>query len=88
MKPVKITPQVPTFVTDPNVDHPQHYGGKDDPFEHIKVAEAKDWGYHLGNATKYLWRSTTRGDVALTIRDLKKAVWYIERLIALKEGKV
>lgn len=38
------------------VDHPAHYGGADNPHEHIKVAEALGWGYCVGNATKYLWR--------------------------------
>lgn len=58
------------------VDHPSHYGGKDNPYEHIKVAEAWGLGYHLGNATKYLSRAGKKGAAK---EDLKKALWYIVR---------
>ena len=61
------------------VDHPSHYGGADDPFEHIKVCEAKGWGYHIGNCTKYLWRLGLKTPDAL--EDAKKARWYLDRYI-------
>jgi integrase len=32
------------------VDHPEHYGGADNPYEAIKVIEAWDLGFCLGNA--------------------------------------
>jgi hypothetical protein len=38
----------------------------------------------LGNAMKYIWRAGLKQDA---VEDLKKAVWYIEREIALREGK-
>ena len=31
------------------VDHPNHYGGEDNPYEAIKVIEAWDLGFNLGN---------------------------------------
>lgn len=68
------------------VDHPSHYGGKDDPFEHIKVAEALGWGYHIGNCTKYLWR-VGKKDPKKIIEDLKKAAWYLDRYIKLLESE-
>ena len=39
------------------VNHPQHYGGKDNPFEAIKVIEAWDLDFCLGNAVKYISRA-------------------------------
>jgi hypothetical protein len=35
-----------------NVNHPQHYGGADNPYEAIKVIEAWQLGFCLGNAVK------------------------------------
>jgi len=67
-----------------DVNHPNHYGGADDPFEHIKVCEAKGWGYHLGNATKYIWRMGSKPGTS-EIKDLKKAIWYLTRLLEILE---
>jgi len=66
------------------VDHPAHYGGEEDPFEHIKVCEAKGWGYHIGNCTKYLWRLGLK-DPSKTLEDAKKARWYLDRYIQTLE---
>jgi hypothetical protein len=60
------------------VDHPDHYGGKDNPCEAIKVIEAHDLDFHLGNAVKYILRARHKGD---PLTDLKKAAWYIQRKI-------
>jgi hypothetical protein len=61
-----------------SVDHPSHYGsGADDPYEHIKVADAWGLNYRLGNATKYICRAG-RKPGADTLQDLKKALWYLE----------
>ncbi len=64
------------------VDHPAHYGGKDDPFEHVKVAEALGWvsNAFIYNCTKYIWRCG-RKEGAPTLRDLQKARWYLDREI-------
>ena len=46
---------MPTDSADP-VNHPAHYGGEDDPYEAIKVIEAWELGFHLGNTLKYIRR--------------------------------
>jgi hypothetical protein len=72
---------------DPEVDHPSHYGGKDNAYETIKVIEC--WGkdinqggsalsYGLCNAVKYISRCNLKSD---KVQDLKKAMWYIQREI-------
>jgi hypothetical protein len=60
------------------VDHPAHYGGENNPYEHIKVCEAWGWNYHRGNATKYICRAGKKNDA---IEDLEKAAWYLNREI-------
>lgn len=64
------------------VDHPQHYGGRDNPYEAIKVIEAWNLGFCLGNTVKYISRAGKKGDV---LEDLKKARWYLDRQIANME---
>jgi len=67
------------------VDHPAHYGGKDDPYEAIKVIEAWGLGFCLGNTVKYISRAERKG---APIEDLEKAAWYLAREIERrkKEG--
>ena len=67
-----------------NVNHPKHYGGKDDPYEAIKVIEAWGLGFHLGNAVKYIARAGKKDSI---VQDLKKAKWYLERVIQLFENE-
>lgn len=71
------------------IDHPPHYGGADDPFECIKVLEA--WltpeqlaGFLIGNLVKYVNRHGKKG---VAVEDLKKARWYLDRLINRMETK-
>jgi len=66
------------------VEHPDHYGGADNPYEAIKVLEALDLGHDfcLGSALKYLFRAGKKGS---KLEDLKKAAWYINRLIQNEE---
>lgn len=61
------------------VDHPAHYGGADNPYEAIKVIEAWELGFHLGNAVKYIARAGKKTDNNL--EDLRKAAWYLQRQI-------
>jgi len=65
-----------------NVDHPSHYNqGK------IEVIEAiEDWHLNFaeGNVVKYVARHRHKGK---PLEDLKKAQWYIARLIAMAEEK-
>jgi hypothetical protein len=59
------------------VNHPDHYGG-DTTYEAIKVIEAWNLGFCLGNAIKYLCRSGKKGS---RLQDLEKAHWYLTREI-------
>ena len=65
-----------------SVNHPSHYTQHPSGIECIQITE--HMGFNLGNAMKYIWRSDLKGDV---IEDLRKAVWYINREIALRESK-
>ena len=64
------------------VDHPAHYGGADSPYEAIKVIEAWDLGFCVGNAVKYISRADKKGSPLL---DLKKAQFYLNREVANRE---
>lgn len=61
-----------------NVVHPSHYGGKDDPYETIKVIDA--WGldknFCLGNVIKYISRAGKKDGNSL-LQDLMKAQFYL-----------
>lgn len=67
------------------VRNPSHYGGADDPYEAIKVIEAWDLGFNLGNAVKYVRRFGSKPDVD-SLDDLRKARWYLDREISKMEG--
>lgn len=69
---------------DSSINHPNHYGGENNPYEAIKVIEAWDLGFSLGNSIKYISRCGKKINES-TIKDLKKAQWYIEREIARLE---
>ena len=62
------------------VNNPKHYGGADNTYEAIKVIEAWQLGFNLGNAIKYIARAGKK-DAAKGIEDLQKAEWYIKRQI-------
>jgi hypothetical protein len=71
------------------VNHPQHYNG-DSPYECIKVLNA--WmsedeyrGFLRGNAIKYICRLGKKDEA---VQELKKAAWYIDKLIeSFEESK-
>lgn len=60
-----------------NVNHPQHYGGRDNVYEAIKIIRHHRLGFCLGNALKYIIRAGKK-DESKYIEDLEKAVWYIQ----------
>ena len=62
------------------VNHPNHYGGKDNEYEAIKVIEAWELDFHLGNTVKYISRAGKKG-VNKELEDLKKAKFYLDRKI-------
>lgn len=64
------------------VNHPQHYGGADNPYEVIKVLRA--WltpeeyrGFLKGNVIKYEARARDKGG----LEDYRKAKWYQDELV-------
>lgn len=63
------------------VNHPEHYTSHPSGIECIQITE--HMGFNLGNAVKYIWRSDLKGN---DIQDLKKAVWYLNREIAKRNG--
>ena len=68
------------------VNHPSHYGGKDNPYEVIKVIENWNLDFHLGNTVKYISRAGKK-DTDKELQDLKKAMFYLERKIKNLENK-
>lgn len=62
------------------VNHPAHYGGKDNPYEVIKIIEALKLDFHLGNTLKYIARAGVK-NADTELEDLKKALWYLQRKI-------
>jgi hypothetical protein len=62
------------------VNNPLHYGGVDNPYEAIKVIEAWDLDFHLGNTVKYISRAGIKNPEK-ELEDLKKAAWYLQRKI-------
>lgn len=68
------------------VNHPNHYGGKDNPYEVIKIAEATglDQDAYLFNVLKYIVRSGKKDDNP-PLQDLKKALFYLDRRIKVLE---
>lgn len=62
------------------VNHPNHYGGAENVYEAIKVIEAWELDFHLGNTVKYISRAGKK-DTDKELQDLKKALWYLQRKI-------
>ena len=76
----KITEPCAAFAED-LVDHPSHYsssGGIEciDAIESALTPEEFE-GFCKGNIIKYVWRENHKGGN----EDLRKAVWYLQRLI-------
>lgn len=69
-----------------NVHNPEYYTkGRSPEYEPIKVIEAWELDFCLGNTVKYISRAGRKDDI---IQDLEKAKWYLERKIKnLKEQK-
>ena len=61
------------------VNNPKHYGGNT-TYEAIKVIEAWELNFHLGNVVKYISRAGKK-DFTKTKEDLLKAKWYLDRYI-------
>lgn len=66
------------------VNHPEHYGGENNPYEAIKVIEAWSLGFNLGNTVKYISRAEYKN---APIKDLEKAAWYLQREIDARKSQ-
>lgn len=69
-----------------NVNHPNHYTqGKYEVIDYIedKLSKEELQGYCVGNVLKYVSRFKHKNG----LEDLKKAEWYLNRLITNMEGK-
>ena len=67
------------------VNDPSHYkSGGIEAIEGIEASMGPEAyaGYLKGNIMKYMWRYERKGE---PIEDLKKAQWYLGRLIAAQE---
>ena len=68
------------------VNHPSHY--KNNKYEAIDImldifGKDKTAAFCELNAFKYLWRANNKGT---DIQDKKKAIWYLNKYIELKEN--
>lgn len=67
---------------------PNHYGGKDNIYEAIKVIDAWQLNFNLGNCVKYISRAGKKNKNE-EIQDLEKAKWYLQHQIdTLKNASV
>jgi len=67
-----------------NVERPKHYNqGGIECIEAIRASMTSDQfcGYLKGNIQKYIWRYEEKNK----IEDLKKAQWYLNKLIEIYE---
>lgn len=60
--------------------NPPHYKEHPSGVECIVVTE--HMSFCLGNTVKYIWRADLKSDA---IEDLKKARWYLDREISMRE---
>lgn len=60
--------------------NPNHYKSHPSGIECIQITEHMD--FLTGNAIKYLWRAGLKDT---KIQDLKKALWYVQRLVDKEE---
>ena len=70
-----------------NVNHPDHYTyGNIECIDYLRdnMPYEAFLGFLEGNAKKYMHRWRHKGK---PVEDLKKAVWYLERLIQELDGK-
>lgn len=80
------TDDKPALADEDNVNHPTHYLGSIECIDAIEAAIECLYdpvnGFLIGNIIKYVWRWQEKGGV----EDLKKARWYLDRIIE-REGK-
>ena len=80
------TQETSPVVQEDVVNHPAHYTeGGIETIDAIEAALTNEEfrGYCKGNCIKYIWRERHKGGT----ESLKKARWYLDRLIALDESQ-
>jgi len=69
------------------VNHPKHYQfGDNNVYEAIKVIDAWELGFALGNTVKYISRAGKK-DPNKELEDLKKVMFYLQHHINQLENK-
>ena len=63
-----------------SVNHPKHYNMHPSGVECIEIVEHLP--FNLGNAIKYLWRSSFKDKF---VEDINKSIWYLKREVARLE---
>ena len=79
--------EVETKLTEDVVNQPPHYGnGEIECIDYMKdnMDHMMFMGYLEGNAKKYMHRYRYKGK---PVEDLRKARWYLDRLISEMEGE-
>jgi hypothetical protein len=64
------------------VNHPKHYTSHPSGVECIEIV--RHMCFNLGNTVKYIWRDGLK-DVEVPLQDLKKALWYLQDEIDMRE---
>lgn len=89
--PIPTTNDLPSRCNRPNgsdpVNSPSHYTtGSVECIDAIKASMTPEayLGYLKGNVQKYLWRYEKKAN---PVEDLKKAQWYLARLVSEQEGE-
>lgn len=70
-----------------NVNHPNHYGGKDNPFEPVKIINYYHLNFDLGNVIKYTLRAGKKDNNSKK-QDLQKALWYLQNELEKEDENV
>ena len=79
---VEVSPALPEVDL---INSPPHYTQASiECIDAIAAALSEDEfrGFVKGNALKYIWRSELKGE---SVENIKKAIWYLNRLVATKE---
>ena len=74
-----------------SVNHPAHYTSHPCGIECIEISKYYD--FCIGNVFKYIWRSGLKNENGMTkdakaLEDLKKARWYLDQEIAMREKEL
>lgn len=75
-----------SFIDKELVAHPDHYGGKDNFFEVIKIIDHYKLNFNLGNVLKYILRAGKKDNMD-EITDFEKALFYLNRELESKKNK-